>query len=92
VTAAANQLVQQRLLLQQDADLTISQANAAAVPRRRRLPFSRKKSRAENAYSAFRQVAHRRYRAGPGCLDPASPRSRDPTIRCAFSAVRLRAR
>jgi hypothetical protein len=32
VTAAANQLVQQRLLLQQDADLIISQANAAAVP------------------------------------------------------------
>jgi len=32
VTAAANQLVQQRLLLQQDADLIIAQANAAAVP------------------------------------------------------------
>lgn len=32
VTAAANRLVQQRLLLQQDADLIISQANAAAVP------------------------------------------------------------
>ena len=32
VTAAANKLVQQRLLLQQDADLIISQANAAAVP------------------------------------------------------------
>jgi hypothetical protein len=32
VTAAANQLVKQRLLLQQDADLIISQANAAAVP------------------------------------------------------------
>jgi hypothetical protein len=29
---AANQLVKQRLLLQQDADLIISQANAAAVP------------------------------------------------------------
>jgi len=28
----ANLLVKQRLLLQQDADLTISQANAAAVP------------------------------------------------------------
>ena len=32
VTAAANQLVQQRLLLQQDANTIISQANAAAVP------------------------------------------------------------
>ena len=32
VTAAANQLVAERLLLQQDADLAISQANAAAVP------------------------------------------------------------
>jgi hypothetical protein len=32
VTAAANRLVKQRLLLQQDADLIISQANAAAVP------------------------------------------------------------
>ena len=32
VTAAANQLVKQRVLLQQDADLIISQANAAAVP------------------------------------------------------------
>jgi hypothetical protein len=32
VTAAANQLVQQRLLLPQDAALIISQANAAAVP------------------------------------------------------------
>lgn len=32
VTAAANLLVQQRLLLQQDADLAISQANVAAVP------------------------------------------------------------
>jgi hypothetical protein len=32
VTIAANQLVKQRLLLQQDADLIISQANAAAVP------------------------------------------------------------
>ena len=32
VTAAADQLVKQRLLLQQDADLIISQANAAAVP------------------------------------------------------------
>jgi hypothetical protein len=32
VTAAANQLVQHRLLLKQDADLIISQANAAAVP------------------------------------------------------------
>jgi hypothetical protein len=32
VTAAANQLVKQRMLLQQDADLIISQANAAAVP------------------------------------------------------------
>jgi hypothetical protein len=32
VTAAANQLVKQRLLLQQDADMIISQANAAAVP------------------------------------------------------------
>lgn len=32
VTAATNQLVKQRLLLQQDADLIISQANAAAVP------------------------------------------------------------
>ena len=29
---AANQLVKQRLLLQQDADLIISQANAATVP------------------------------------------------------------
>jgi hypothetical protein len=32
MTAAANRLVQQRLLLQQDADLIISQANAAVVP------------------------------------------------------------
>jgi hypothetical protein len=32
VTAAANQLVKQRLLLQRDADLIISQANDAAVP------------------------------------------------------------
>jgi hypothetical protein len=32
VTAAADQLVQQRLLLPQDAALIISQANAAAVP------------------------------------------------------------
>ena len=32
VTAAANQLVRQRLLLQQDAELIISQAQAAAVP------------------------------------------------------------
>ena len=32
VTAAANQLVKQRPLLQQDADLIIRQANAAAVP------------------------------------------------------------
>jgi Alpha/beta hydrolase domain len=32
VIAAANLLVKQRLLLQQDADLIISQANAAAVP------------------------------------------------------------
>jgi len=32
VTMAANQLVKQRLLLQQDADLIISQANAATVP------------------------------------------------------------
>ena len=32
VTKAANLLVGQRLLLQQDADLIISQANAAAVP------------------------------------------------------------
>jgi Alpha/beta hydrolase domain len=32
VTTAANQLVKQRLLLQQDADIIISQANAAAVP------------------------------------------------------------
>jgi Alpha/beta hydrolase domain len=32
VTVAANQLVKQRLMLQQDADLIISQANAAAVP------------------------------------------------------------
>jgi hypothetical protein len=32
VTAAANQLVQQRLLLHQDANTIISQANAAAVP------------------------------------------------------------
>ena len=32
VTAAANQLVKQRFLLQQDADLIISQANAPAVP------------------------------------------------------------
>ena len=32
VTAAANQLVKRRLLLQQDADLIIAQANAAAVP------------------------------------------------------------
>jgi hypothetical protein len=32
VTAAANQLVKQRLLLQQDSDMIISQANAAAVP------------------------------------------------------------
>jgi hypothetical protein len=32
VTAAANQLVQQRLLPQQDANTIISQANGAAVP------------------------------------------------------------
>jgi hypothetical protein len=32
VTAAANRLVKQRLLLQQDADMIISQANAAAIP------------------------------------------------------------
>jgi hypothetical protein len=32
VTAAANQLVKQRLLLQQDANTIIDQANAAAVP------------------------------------------------------------
>ena len=32
VTAAANQLVKQRLLLQQDADMIIKQANDAAVP------------------------------------------------------------
>jgi hypothetical protein len=32
VTMATNQLVKQRLLLQQDADLIISQANAATVP------------------------------------------------------------
>ena len=32
VTAAANRLVKQRLLLQQDADMIISQANTAAVP------------------------------------------------------------
>lgn len=32
ITAAANELVKRRLLLQQDADLIISQANAAAVP------------------------------------------------------------
>jgi len=32
VTAAANQLMKQRLLLRQDADMIISQANAAAVP------------------------------------------------------------
>jgi hypothetical protein len=32
VTAAADRLAKQRLLLQQDADLIISQANAAAVP------------------------------------------------------------
>ena len=32
ITAQANLLVTQRLLLQQDADLAISQANAAAVP------------------------------------------------------------
>jgi hypothetical protein len=32
VTAAANELVKQRLLLQQDANTIIDQANAAAVP------------------------------------------------------------
>ena len=32
VTAAANRLVKQRLLLQQDANLIIKQANDAAVP------------------------------------------------------------